>query len=141
MFYLYSSSAIENIRLAKAEQKLFKIIYSVNLSYLLYGHIYTLGLHHEVSSIQCPNILEIIIPIIKYILQLLELDLFPDHKKGPDRSYPYYILDTNPVLMHDLSLEVLTVNSNELRLFWAKAFPLSVILLSRIWHRSSKYNF
>ncbi len=33
-------------------------------------------------------------------------------------------------------MEVLTVNGNELRLFWTKAFPLLILLMSRILHTS-----
>ncbi len=51
------------------------------------------------------------------------------------------IADKQPVWLHDLCLEVLTVPGNELRLSWTKAFPLSILLLSRIWYISSSYNF
>ena len=52
---------------------------------------------------------------------VLELDIHPEHNKGPD-----------PRTLHDLCLEVLTVHVNELCLFGAKAFPLLILLMSSI---------
>ena len=43
--------------------------------------------------------------------------------------------------MHALCMEVLTVHDNELCLFWAKVFPLLVLLMSHIWHSSSSHIF
>ena len=40
-----------------------------------------------------------------------------------------------------LWLEVLTVHGNDQRLFRAKAIPLLIMLMSRIWHSSSSHNF
>ncbi len=46
------------------------------------------------------------------------------------------------LFLHDPFLEALTVYNNELCLFGDKAFPLLLILLIlRIWHGSSRYNF
>ena len=92
-----------------------------------------------------------------YILQLSKQSYFfgggwvipqgtVDNNLGPDCLAGPKALDPNncrqPTLwLHDLCLEVLTVHCIELRLFWAKAFPLLILLLSRIWHSSSRYNF
>ncbi len=59
---------------------------------------------------------------------------------GLDRLADSKAVDLNhfrqPTLwLHDLSLEMLIVYDNELRLFWAKA------LMSRVWYISSWYNF
>ncbi len=82
--------------------------------------------------------------------QLCILRVLPQGKVvnnlGPDRLAGTKALDPNycrqPTLwLHDLCLEVLTVHGIVLRLFWAKAFPLLILLMSRIWHSSSRYNF
>ncbi len=69
-----------------------------------------------------------------------------DNNLGPDRSEGPNALDPNfcrqPTLwLHDLCLKVLTVHGTELRLFGAKAFPLLILLMLRIWQSSSRYNF
>ena len=63
-----------------------------------------------------------------------------DNNLGPKALDPNY--SRQPTLwLHDLCLEVLTVNVNELRLFGAKAFTLLILLMFCIWHSSSRYNF
>ncbi len=70
-----------------------------------------------------------------------------DNNLGSDRLAGPKALDPNnycrqPTLwLHNLCLEVLTEYGNVLRLFWAKAFPLLKLLMFRIWHSSSRYNF
>ena len=69
-----------------------------------------------------------------------------DNNLGPDRLVGPKALDPNycrqPTLwLHDLCLEVLTVHGTDLRMFGAKAFLLLIILILRIWHSSSRYNF
>ncbi len=67
-------------------------------------------------------------------------NLWPDRLAGSKALYPNYC--RQPTLwLHDLCLEVLTVHGIELRLFWAKSFPLLILLMSRIWHSSNRYNF
>ena len=57
--------------------------------------------------------------------------LGPDRLAGPKALDPNYC--RQPTLrLHDLCLEVLTVHGNELCLFGAKAFPLLILLMSRI---------
>ena len=55
---------------------------------------------------------------------------------GPDRLAGTKSLDTNNCRQptNDLCLKVQTVHSTELRLFRAKAFPLFILLKSRILH-------
>ena len=60
-----------------------------------------------------------------------------DNKLGPDRLAGPKALDPNycrqPTLwLYDLCLEVLTKHGNELRLFWAKTFPLLILLMIKI---------
>ena len=58
-------------------------------------------------------------------------NLEPDRLAGPKALDPNYCRQPT-LLLHDLCLEVLTVHGIELRLFWAKAFPLLILLMSRI---------
>ncbi len=66
----------------------------------------------------------------------------PAHLAQVLRPIPF--LDPKP--LHSINqpfdwLNVLTVNGNELRLFLAKTLPILILLMSRIWHSSSRYNF
>ncbi len=49
-----------------------------------------------------------------------------DNNQASDRLAGQALMTTN------LCLEVLTVHGTELHLFWAKAYPLLIILMSRI---------
>ncbi len=70
---------------------------------------------------------------------VLEPDSHPDNNKGPDPETraPYSSLKTHP-LRHSFQPHynsrqpTLTVLGNELRLFWAKIFPLLILLMSCI---------
>ncbi len=87
----------------------------------------------------------IIIFRLAYTIRLIpqgtvDNNLGPDHFPGPKALDPNNC--RQPTLwLHDLCLEVLTVHGIELRLFGAKAFPLLILLMSRIWQSSSRYNF
>ena len=80
----------------------------------------------------------IILIIIRLIPQgTVDNNLGPDHLTGPK------VLDfcRQPTLwLYDLCLEVLTVHGTELCQFGAKAFSILILLMSRIWHSSSRYN-
>ena len=65
---------------------------------------------------------------IPFIRSKLPLDI-PNHCRHPT------------LWLHDLCLGVLTVHGTELRIFGVKAFPLLVLLMSCIWHCSSRYYF
>ncbi len=55
-----------------------------------------------------------------------------DNNQEPDRLAVQTFCTQPTLYLHDLYLEVLTVHGNELRLFRAKAFPLLILLMSRI---------
>ena len=60
-----------------------------------------------------------------------------ENNQGPDRFASPETLDPiyrgqPTLLLHDLCLEVLTVHGTGLRLFWAKVFPVLILLMSRI---------
>ena len=57
-----------------------------------------------------------------YLAQVLRLIPFidPNHSRQPSLS------------LHDLCLEFLTVHGNEMRLFWAKVFPIFILLMPDI---------
>ncbi len=78
---------------------------------------------------------------IRLILQgTVDINLGPDRLAGTKALDPNYC--RQPTLwLHDLCLEVLTVHCSELRLFGAKAFPLLILSISRIWHSTGRYNF
>ncbi len=64
----------------------------------------------------------------------------PDYLPGPKALDPSHC--RKPTLwLHNFCLKVLTVHSNELRLFWTKVIALFILLMSRIWLSSSRYNF
>ncbi len=64
-------------------------------------------------------------------------NLGPDRFAGPKALDPYWCWQ--PTLwLHDLCLEVLTVHSTKLRLWHS---PLTILLMSRIWHSSRRYTF
>ncbi len=68
-----------------------------------------------------------------WVVVILELDIHPDHNKGPDpRTLPHYITDKQLFDLHALNLEVITVHGNELRMTETKLFLLIVLLMSRI---------
>ncbi len=58
-------------------------------------------------------------------------NLGQDRLAGPKDLEPNYCRQPTLRLQY-LCLEVLTVHGIELRLFWAKAFPLLLLLMSRI---------
>ena len=86
---------------------------------------------------------------------VLELDRHPDHNK----NWPTYLAQvfwpiprTSMILttlhsrqptvwMHDLCQGVVTVHGNEWHMFWAKALPLLILTMSRIWHNSRRSAF
>ena len=41
---------------------------------------------------------------------------------------------------HCICLEVLILHGYELRLFWAKLFPIHILLILQIWHSSNRFN-
>ena len=69
--------------------------------------------------------------------ETVDNNLGPDRLAGPKALDPIY--RRQPTLwLHDLCMEVQTVHCIELRLFWAKLFPILIIFMSCIWHRSSR---
>ena len=58
---------------------------------------------------------------------MVDNNLGPDRLAGPKALYRDYCRQPT-LLLHDLHLEVLIVHGIELRLFWAKAFPLLLML-------------
>ncbi len=79
--------------------------------------------------------------IIRLIPQgRVDNNLRPDRLAGPKALDPNNIRQST-LWLHDLCLEVVAVHDIELRLFGAKAFHLIILLMSRIWHSSSRYNF
>ncbi len=72
--------------------------------------------------------------------ETVDNNLGTDRLASPKALAPNYCRQPT-TLLHDLCLEVLTVYGIELRLFWAKAFPLLILLMSRIWHSSSRLTF
>ena len=64
-------------------------------------------------------------------------NLGPKRQVGQKALYPYYY--RQPTLwLYNFCPEVENVYGNEKRLFLAKAFPLLLLLMSRIWHN---FNF
>ena len=62
-------------------------------------------------------------------------NLGPDRLAGPKALEPNYCRQLT-LWLHDLCLEVLTVQGTDFRLFGAKAFPLLILFMMHIWHSS-----
>ncbi len=72
------------------------------------------------------------------VFVLADNNIGPDCLEGPEAQDPNYC--SQPTWLHVLCMEVLTVHRTELRLFGAKAFPLLILLISRICILITFYN-
>ena len=67
-------------------------------------------------------------------------NLGPDRLASPKAMIPYYCRQLT-LWLHNFRIEVLIVHGSGLRLFWANVFSLRILIMSRNWFSSSKYNF